>query len=211
MPNPCNAGNNYLIDSEFYGYYNALTNSEHTTLQDIRFDACIIPWTIANGSGSYYGVSATNVQMNGCYHGIYAHNGTVTVDIRHLNVEHAQGSNSEDILDSSNYLIGVISSDITTLAVTGGTNVRILTAKMFNASFLGEFGSCTMASGTCSAQSLAHTYGSAPVCIVTWTGSGTLAGMLKVASTATTVTPASSNSGDTAVVNWYCVSSAMTQ
>lgn len=65
-------------------------------------------------------------------------------------------------------------------------------------------GRCTMSAGTCSAQSLGSTYSSAPVCFLTWTGTGTLTGILKVASTTTTVTPASTVGTDTAQVNWEC-------
>jgi hypothetical protein len=69
---------------------------------------------------------------------------------------------------------------------------------------IGDQGSCTMTAGTCSAQSLSRTYTVAPNCIATWTGSGTLTGLVKVSSTTTTVTPASTVSTDTAVVNWVC-------
>lgn len=68
-------------------------------------------------------------------------------------------------------------------------------------------GQCTMAAGTCSAQTLNNTYTGAPICIVTWTGTGSLAGSIKVASSTTTVTPSSSNGADTAIVNWICIGS----
>lgn len=70
--------------------------------------------------------------------------------------------------------------------------------------YVGESGSCTMVSGTCSAQSLTKTYSTAPRCFASWNGSGTLTGILKVPSTTSTVTPASSVNTDTAVVNWEC-------
>lgn len=66
-------------------------------------------------------------------------------------------------------------------------------------------GTCTMSSGACSAQSLGHTYASAPNCFVNWNATGTLTGILKAPSTTTTVTPASSVGTDTAVVNWFCL------
>jgi hypothetical protein len=70
---------------------------------------------------------------------------------------------------------------------------------------LADQGQCQMVSGACSAQSLSHTYASAPNCVATWTGKGTLTnGGLKIASTTTTVTPSSSTNTDTAVVNWVC-------
>lgn len=65
-------------------------------------------------------------------------------------------------------------------------------------------GSCIMSSGACSAQSLSHTYSAAPKCFANWTGTGTLTGLIKVPSTTTTVTPASSVSTDSAQVNWAC-------
>ncbi len=65
-------------------------------------------------------------------------------------------------------------------------------------------GSCTMTAGACAAQTLGSTYTTAPTCIGTWTGTGALAGTIKMPSTTTTVTPASSNGADTAVVNWAC-------
>jgi len=66
-------------------------------------------------------------------------------------------------------------------------------------------GQCTMAAGTCTAQSFASTYAAAPLCFLTWTGTGALAGTLKVASSTTTITPSSSNAADTAQVNWACL------
>jgi hypothetical protein len=69
---------------------------------------------------------------------------------------------------------------------------------------ISDQGSCTMAAGTCTAQSLASTYAAAPVCAATWTGTGTLTGILKVASTTTTITPSSSVGTDTAQVSWIC-------
>lgn len=69
---------------------------------------------------------------------------------------------------------------------------------------LTDQGQCTMAAGTCAAQNLGTSYVTAPICFLTWTGTGTLAGALKVASTTTTVTPSSSDGADTAEVNWAC-------
>ncbi len=69
---------------------------------------------------------------------------------------------------------------------------------------LSDQGQCTMAAGACAAQSLGSTYAVAPLCFLTWTGTGALAGHLKVASTTTTVTPTSDNGADTAQVNWVC-------
>lgn len=70
-------------------------------------------------------------------------------------------------------------------------------------------GKCTMTAGTCPAQTLTFNYTNTPICYATWTGTGALAGAIKVpAPTGTfptqTVTPASSNGADTAQVNWRC-------
>ena len=67
-----------------------------------------------------------------------------------------------------------------------------------------DIGTCTMSSGACSTQILSHSWASAPSCIGSWTGTGTLTGLLKFPSTTTTVTPASSVGTDTAQVNWQC-------
>jgi hypothetical protein len=70
---------------------------------------------------------------------------------------------------------------------------------------LTQHGSCTMTAGACAAQTFPYAYkAGAPPCQLTWTGTGALAGVLKVASSTTTVTPTSSNAADTAVVNWVC-------
>lgn len=66
-------------------------------------------------------------------------------------------------------------------------------------------GTCTMASGACTAQTLGHIYASAPPCFATWNGSGTLTGLIKAPSTTTTVTPASSVGTDSAQVGWFCL------
>jgi hypothetical protein len=67
-----------------------------------------------------------------------------------------------------------------------------------------DFGQCEMGSGTCGQQSLGSTYAKPPLCFASWTGVGSLKGGIKVSSTATTVTLASSDGNDTAQVNWIC-------
>lgn len=67
-----------------------------------------------------------------------------------------------------------------------------------------DTGQCTMSAGTCSAQTLGHTYTAAPGCIATWTGTGTLTGHVKVTSTTTAVTASSDVNTDTAQVTWAC-------
>jgi hypothetical protein len=70
---------------------------------------------------------------------------------------------------------------------------------------LKDQGTCTMAAGTCSAQALGSTYTGTPLGFVTWAGGGTCTGILKAASTTTTVTPSSSVGTDTCVVNWIAL------
>jgi hypothetical protein len=70
---------------------------------------------------------------------------------------------------------------------------------------IADQGTCTMAAGTCSTQTLSHTYSAAPVCTGNWNGSGgALTGFLKFPSTTTTVTPASTVGTDTPQINWIC-------
>jgi len=63
---------------------------------------------------------------------------------------------------------------------------------------------CTQASGTCS-FTFNQTWGSAPRCMGSWTGTGTLTGILKVSSTTSAVTCASSVGTDTAQCAMICV------
>lgn len=69
---------------------------------------------------------------------------------------------------------------------------------------LADQGQCTMVAGSCTGQNLGSTYNTTPLCMVTWTGTGKLTGILKVTSTHTMVTPGSSVDTDTAQVNWMC-------
>jgi hypothetical protein len=91
-----------------------------------------------------------------------------------------------------------------TTGVTGVCTNNKVNVMGENSMMFADTGTCTMAAGTCAAQTLSHTYQTAPFCFATWTGGGALAGQVKVPSTTTTVTPASSNGADTAVVNWSC-------
>ena len=61
-------------------------------------------------------------------------------------------------------------------------------------------GTCTISSGTCEAQTLGHTYNTAPICIVTW--SGNCSGAPRCASSNNQVTPSSSNGSDACTANW---------
>lgn len=65
-------------------------------------------------------------------------------------------------------------------------------------------GTCTMTAGSCGALPLASTYNVAPNCFGSFTGTGTLAGIIKFAATTTTVTPTSTTGTDTATINWAC-------
>lgn len=68
-------------------------------------------------------------------------------------------------------------------------------------------GRCTMSSGTCTTYTFTETYGTKPYCQITWTGVGTLTGLLKSNTTTTTLTPASTVNTDTAEIDWWCVGS----
>ena len=65
-------------------------------------------------------------------------------------------------------------------------------------------GTCTMASGQCPAITFATAYKTTPTCIVTWTGTGTLTGLLSSQRTSSGLQPKSSVNSDTAVVDWKC-------
>jgi hypothetical protein len=70
--------------------------------------------------------------------------------------------------------------------------------------YVTESGQCTMSKGACTSQALTHAYSTPPRCFGSWTGRGTLTGILKFPDTVNSVTPASSAGTDTAVVNWEC-------
>jgi hypothetical protein len=73
-------------------------------------------------------------------------------------------------------------------------------------SFPDTFGACTMTNGQCSVQTFPFTYLNTPICLVSWTGVGTLTGILssghpdRIAG----LRPTSSVNTDTAVINWKC-------
>lgn len=82
----------------------------------------------------------------------------------------------------------------TLAGAVGASNLRLA---------LSDMGQCTMASGTCPAQSLASTYASAPRCLTQYV-SGTLTGLVTAPSTTTTVSPQSTVNTDNAVLSWFC-------
>jgi len=94
---------------------------------------------------------------------------------------------------------------VTRNAQISGTSTGTLSLSAVQKLNIQDKGQCTMAAGACSAQTLNNTYSVAPICLATWTGTGALAGAIKIASSTTTVTPTSSNGADTAQVNWICV------
>jgi hypothetical protein len=65
-------------------------------------------------------------------------------------------------------------------------------------------GTCTMASGQCSAITFATAFKTTPTCVVTWTGTGTLTGLLSSQRSSSGLQPKSSVNSDTAVVDWKC-------
>jgi hypothetical protein len=102
-----------------------------------------------------------------------------------------------------------LGSDGNCYVVRASSNVAQIPAGCGGLQMLARFqitdeGQCTMTSGSCAVQSLGSTYLTAPKCFANWTGTGTLTGIIKVPSTATSVTPASSVRTDSAEVNWAC-------
>jgi len=65
-------------------------------------------------------------------------------------------------------------------------------------------GNCTMASGTCGAQTFNVPYSQTPACVCSWTGGGTLTGLIKCVASTASVTPQSSVGTDSAAVAWSC-------
>lgn len=65
-------------------------------------------------------------------------------------------------------------------------------------------GTCTMSGGQCTAIIFATAFLSAPICTLTWTGTGTLTGFLKSNRGTTGLQPQSSVNTDTAVIDWKC-------
>lgn len=122
-----------------------------------------------------------------------------------FHIDDGSGNTRVQISTGSTVLNGVgnnvnLQSGKVLVSTTGGVDMSAGTGGLK----LKDQGQCTMAAGTCTAQSLGHTYAAAPFCVVTWTGTGTLTGILKAPSTTTTTTPASSVGTDTAQVNWAC-------
>lgn len=65
-------------------------------------------------------------------------------------------------------------------------------------------GTCTMTSGQCAPIVFANAYKTTPTCTVTWTGTGTLTGLLSSQRTSSGLQPKSSVGSDSAVVDWKC-------
>lgn len=65
-------------------------------------------------------------------------------------------------------------------------------------------GTCAMTSGTCALIVFANAYKTTPTCTVTWTGTGTLTGLLSSQRTSSGLQPKSSVGSDSAVVDWKC-------
>ena len=65
-------------------------------------------------------------------------------------------------------------------------------------------GTCTMAAGTCSLIPFSPPLINIPTCFVTWTGTGTLTGILSSQRSTSGIQPKSSVNSDTAVVDWGC-------
>lgn len=99
-------------------------------------------------------------------------------------------------------------------ALVGGSAATRISLGAQNFKAAGRFnftdsGVCTMTAGTCTLQTFPSglTYSSVPNCFLTWTGTGTLTGILKPGATTTSVTPTSSVGTDTAQISWVCFGS----
>jgi hypothetical protein len=69
-------------------------------------------------------------------------------------------------------------------------------------------GTCTLTTGACPVYSFLVTYGVAPKCTASWTGTGTFTGILKVAVSTSALTITDTVNESTGVVNWSCNSEA---
>ena len=110
-------------------------------------------------------------------------------------------------------------SSFPSLTVTGALTAKVLPPTGTNVagsnvgnagsgpfSRLEDLGTCAMSSGACEVITLNHTYTSAPVCVATWTGTGTLTGNIKASTTTNTLTISSTVNTDTALVGYSCFS-----
>jgi hypothetical protein len=103
------------------------------------------------------------------------------------------------------YFIGTSTKYVTTKGAVNGASGGWQPFSFSSFLRIADQGTCTMAGGTCPDQKLSHTYLSPPQCFANWNGTGTLTGILKVPSTTSKVTPASSVDTDTAQINWACL------
>jgi hypothetical protein len=83
----------------------------------------------------------------------------------------------------------------------GGTGAVPLFVNSFAIS---DQGQCTMSSGACAAQAFHHNYANPPNCWYSWSGNGTLTGLVKMITTTDQVTPTSTVGTDSAGINWGC-------
>jgi hypothetical protein len=106
-----------------------------------------------------------------------------------------------------NFAIG----GVTKAGITSAGNLSMSSAGghlTSNATGNDRVGTCTMSSGACTAITFTTAYTSAPACQVTWTGAGTLTGLLSSNPATTGLQPKSSVLTDTAVVAWLCFGNA---
>jgi hypothetical protein len=108
------------------------------------------------------------------------------------------------IQSGGNNNLSILQSGSGTLTVGSAGGFSATRAVFSGRVQIGDEGSCTMAAGTCTAQSFVATYTVAPKCFVTVAIAAGTQGFYAALSTTTTVTPASSNAADTSTVNWIC-------
>lgn len=133
-PGGSSGGNNDLTNLQFMGYYYGMTINEHTTLHHIRFDALNTPILLDNTNGSLvYGVSAREIEFNGCVHGVNIINGPVAMDFQMINIEHRTSgpgwtTNTDDITDSGNLMNGIFTTDSqgASAVVTDAINLHVV-------------------------------------------------------------------------------------
>jgi hypothetical protein len=74
----------------------------------------------------------------------------------------------------------------------------------FTAALADLNGVCTMVAGVCPAVTFASAFTNTPTCVLTWSGTGTLTGLVKSLRSTTGLQPTSTINTDTAEIDWKC-------
>lgn len=111
-------GNGNISNLQITGYYYGIVVSEHTTIHDIRMDNVWIGVEFDNVGGNSYGVTAWNLQFNGCPYGLVTENtggGRFNLNFTMINAEHKTSPSwvvtGADVYDPGNKLTGFLSYD----------------------------------------------------------------------------------------------------